>query len=74
MWIICLIFVILNIVAAPGYLSALKIETDTNIVVLSTISSLLPITLLVIYPQQLVVIILVQLIYMVVGIRLTAKG
>ena len=74
MWIIYLIFVILNIVAAPGYLSVLKIETDRSIVILSTISSLLPILLIIQYPQQLIAIVLVQLTYMVIGVRLTAKG
>ena len=74
MWIIYLIFVILNIVAAPGYLSVLKMETDKSIVILSTISSLLPILLIIQYPQQLIVIVLAQLIYMVIGVRLTAKG
>jgi hypothetical protein len=74
MWIIYLIFVILNIVAAPGYLSVLKMETDKSIVILSTISSLLPILLIIQYPHQIITIILIQLIYMVIGVRLTAKG
>lgn len=74
MWIIYLIFVILNIVAAPGYLSVLKIETDRSIVILSTISSLLPILLIIQYPQQLIAIVIAQLTYMVIGVRLTAKG
>lgn len=73
MWIICLIFVIFNIISAPGYLSMLKIETDTNIYLLSTISSLLPIVLVVLYPYQIVQIILGQLAYIVIGVYLTTR-
>jgi hypothetical protein len=73
MWIICLIFVIFNIIAAPGYLSALKIETDTSIYTLSTITSLLPILLVVLYPYQIIYIILGQLAYICIGVYLTSR-
>lgn len=73
MWIICLIFVVLNIVAAPGYLSILKIETDTSIWTLSTISSIIPVLLVVLCPYQIVNIIIGQFVYMAIGLYLTTK-
>jgi hypothetical protein len=71
MWILHLIFVLANIVAAPGYLSVVRLETDRNIVILSTISSLFPALILIPYPDQIINVILFQIIYMCIGIYLT---
>lgn len=73
MWFLNLIFVILNMFAAPGYLSVAKIETDTNIVILGTVTTLLPAILIIIFPEQVLQVLLGQIIYTVVGVYLTAN-
>ncbi len=71
MILIYIIIVLANIFAAPGYLSLVNLETDRNIVVLSTISVLAPLMLLIMYPYSIIEVILGQIAYMVIGAYLT---
>jgi hypothetical protein len=71
MLLIYIIIVLANIFAAPGYLSLVNLETDRNIVILSTISVLAPLLLLILYPHSIMELILGQILYMTIGGYLT---
>ena len=74
MYIIYLLIVVLNIIAAPGYLSTVRLETDRSIWILATISTLLPFLVITLYPYQIINTILIQVVYVIVGIVLTLRS
>ena len=73
-FIISLVFVILNLFASPGYLSLLKIETDRNIILLTTLSSIIPVFLIVLFPKLIIEVIIGEIIFVIVGIYFTSRS
>ena len=72
--IISLVFVLLNMFASPGYLSLFKIETDRNIILLTILSSIIPIFLIVLFPKLIIEVIIGEIIYIIVGIYFTSRS